>query len=126
MIGIPGTGLGGIFYGLLVLWMSVREVGLTLRRQSSAARWRYVGRFASLLAAIVAVFWLEAWSLKELIEIWYGGSGASAPVLALGAMVPVLALAPFVILAMLLLGMHGLRLALGRPSQRHAPDVVDA
>jgi hypothetical protein len=116
MIGIPGTGLGGIFYGLLILWMSVRELALTLRRQSCGARWRRVGWFATLLGAIVVVFWLEAWLLKELILLWHGGptsvTATNTPVLALGALVPALALAPLVILATLLLAMHGLNLAL--------------
>lgn len=125
MIGIPGTGLGGIFYGLLILWMSMRELVLTVRRQTSHARWRRIGWFSTLLGAIVVVFWLEAWLLKELILLGHEAAGATAPVLALGALVPALALAPFAILATLLLGMHGLRLAQRRAAKPRATRIVD-
>ena len=128
MIGIPGTGLGGIFYGLLILWMSMRELVLTLRRQSCGARWRRVGWFSTLLGAIIVVFWLEVWLLEKLIPLGHEAMGATVPVLALGALVPALALAPFVILATLLLGMHGLRLALRRrasqPGDTASPELA--
>ena len=40
--GLPGTGIGGIFYLLLTLWMPVHELYLTARGRSSAERWRFI------------------------------------------------------------------------------------
>ena len=38
--GLPGTGLGGLFYLLLAFWMPFAELPRTLRGRSSRARWR--------------------------------------------------------------------------------------
>lgn len=57
--GLPGTGLGGIFYLVLALFMPLVELGRTARGRSSAERWRRVGaQFAialGILAATLAV-----------------------------------------------------------------------
>lgn len=54
--GIPGLGLGGLFYLLTALFAPVIELGRTLRGRSSRAAWRGVGRqFAIALTMIVAV-----------------------------------------------------------------------
>lgn len=52
--GLPGTGLGGLFYLLLAFWMPVAELPRTLRGQSSRARWRRIGTQFALACGIVA------------------------------------------------------------------------
>lgn len=121
MIGLPGTGLGGIFYILLVIWMIVREVWLLLRGASGSSRWRKIAKLTALAAAIVASLWLEGWLLYELFAStgWLNsspyGEAAGSYELAVAALIPMLSIAPFVILAVLVLSIHTLRLALRRP-----------
>jgi hypothetical protein len=52
--GLPGTGLGGLFYVLLALCMPIVELHATWQGRSSAARWRQVGVQFALACAIVA------------------------------------------------------------------------
>ena len=52
--GLPGTGIGGLFYVLLALWMPVAELYATLRGRSSAERWRRVGSQFGIACGIVA------------------------------------------------------------------------
>ena len=77
-VGIPGTGLGGLFYFLLVAMMPFRELVLTLRRRSSLARWRHVGFHLLILAGMLGVLWGEAWLLDRVLDALEGsgiGSG---------------------------------------------------
>lgn len=52
--GLPGTGLGGLFYLLLAFWMPLAELPRTLRGQSSRTRWRRIGTQFGLACGIVA------------------------------------------------------------------------
>jgi hypothetical protein len=56
--GLPGTGLGGLFYVVLALGMPVAELVATVRGRSSRRRWRFVlGQFGlgcAIVAAVVA------------------------------------------------------------------------
>ena len=52
--GLPGTGLGGLFYILLALWMPLAELYRTLQGRCSLARWRLVGMQFALACGIVA------------------------------------------------------------------------
>jgi hypothetical protein len=54
--GLPGLGLGGLFFILSALAAPLVELVSTVRGQSSVARWQRLGRqFALALAMIVAV-----------------------------------------------------------------------
>ncbi len=44
VVGVPGTGIGGLFYLLAAALMPVREAWLLARGKSSWARWRFIGR----------------------------------------------------------------------------------
>jgi hypothetical protein len=57
---MPGSGIGGLFYFCLVLWMPFNEAIQTLRGRSSAARWRTVAFHWSILLTILLVLWGEA------------------------------------------------------------------
>lgn len=53
--GLPGFGLGGIFFIFSALIAVPRELGRTLQGRSSLAAWRTVGRQFAQAAAMVAV-----------------------------------------------------------------------
>jgi hypothetical protein len=65
--GLPGTGIGGLFYLLLVLWMPCRELYLLVRGKSNARRWRAIGFFLAMTAAIIVTTWGEAWVLSQVV-----------------------------------------------------------
>ena len=65
--GLPGTGIGGLFYLLLVFWMPVKELYLLARGRSNARRWRAIGFFASLTAGIVVTTYVEAWLISQTV-----------------------------------------------------------
>jgi hypothetical protein len=125
MAGLPGTGLGGIFYMLLVIWMGVRETWLLTRGTSSRAQRMEIARFGGLAVCIVSALWLEGWLLQEAFT-WFPGlspdEGAAGTYLT--ALAPALTAAPLFILAVLLGGIHVLRLR-QRPA-RNAADVESA
>jgi len=70
--GIPGTGLGGLFYFLLIVLMPFREFVLTLRRRSSLARWGRVGSHLLILVAMLSILWGEAWLLDRVLAVFRG------------------------------------------------------
>jgi hypothetical protein len=57
--GLPGTGVSGFFYFMLVLLMPVRELYRTLRGQSSVARWKLIGFQWFITVSIFAVVTVE-------------------------------------------------------------------
>lgn len=65
--GLPGTGIGGLFYLLLVAWMPFRELYLLVRGRSNPQRWRAIGFFASLMVSIVVTTYLEAWLISQAV-----------------------------------------------------------
>jgi len=100
--GLPGTGIGGLFYVILVLLMGFRESWRAI-----ASDRRDLLKFAmfhtGIVIAIIAALWLEAVGLAKgllLLELmapwvtehlWHSSK-------AYDAIVPAFALAPFVIL----------------------------
>ena len=65
-VGLPGVGLGGIFYLLSAALMPVRELVRAVRRDRPS-RWSLVWRQTTMVAAIVAALWLTGWLLGLLI-----------------------------------------------------------
>src|SRR6188472_4657598 len=90
--GLPGTGLGGLFYVLLALWMPMAELHATVRGRSSRARWRLVGAQFLLACGIVASVVGTAVAYLRLADV---------PV-TLGLDGPALVLAPVVLAGVLL------------------------
>lgn len=56
--GLPGTGIGGVFYLLSALFMPLVELFLTLRGKSSIARWLLVIRQLVMAAGILGGMWV--------------------------------------------------------------------
>ena len=63
-VGLPGTGIGGLFYVLTAFLMPLLELGRTLRGRSSLQRWQRVGTQTGLAAGILAGLWLTAQALQ--------------------------------------------------------------
>lgn len=61
--GMPGTGIGGLFYLLIALWMPIRELYFIVRKQSSPERWRIVKRHIFLTLCLI----MGMWATGELI-----------------------------------------------------------
>ena len=113
MIGLPGTGLGGIFYVLLVAWMAIREAWLSLRAASHSSRWKKIASLTSLAAAILAALWVEGWILSQFLtanpSIGQSVQAALRKQMAMVSLMPVLSAAPFVVLAALFVAVHILK-----------------
>ena len=66
--GIPGAGIGGLFYLLSALAMPFREMWNALHGQSTAASRALVKRQTAMAAAILSSMWGTAWLLSETIR----------------------------------------------------------
>ena len=82
--GLPGTGLGGLFYVLLALWMPVAELRATLRGRSSPARWRAVGAQFALACGIIAAVAGTLVIYTHLVDV-PGAAGVSGRGLAMAS-----------------------------------------
>jgi hypothetical protein len=67
--GLPGTGLGGIFYILLVAMMPAREAYLTVRGRSSVARWKTVGYHLAMVGGILAALAGFVWAMTSAFNL---------------------------------------------------------
>jgi len=67
--GLPGTGIGGIFYLLLAVYMPVCEFFRTLQGQSTLKRWGFIAVQLSFVVGILAAMWGEVWLLNRAI-LW--------------------------------------------------------
>ena len=77
-VGLPGTGLGSLFYLCLVLYMPFRELYFLARGRSSVERWKMVGFQWCIFSAIICVMWLEGMIFTGSInwlrstDTWFG------------------------------------------------------
>jgi hypothetical protein len=58
-VGLPGTGIGSVFYFFLVLFMPLQELYLAARGRSSLERWKTVGVQWAIFSTILLVLWGE-------------------------------------------------------------------
>jgi fucose permease len=65
--GLPGTGIGGIFYLLSALWMPFHELYKTLKNKSQPQRMRLIVVQSGMALGIIAGIWLAGWLLGELM-----------------------------------------------------------
>ncbi|WP_119069667.1 hypothetical protein [Rubrobacter indicoceani] len=64
--GIPGIGLGGLFFVLSAFLMLATELVRTFQGRSSLRRWRVVGLQSAIASGIVLVTVLMLWLLDAL------------------------------------------------------------
>lgn len=127
-VGLPGAGIGGLFYLLAALLMPFRELARTLRRRSSAARWSLVGeQFAhavGIAAGTYATGWLIVAGASRLASGGAPGGGvAGVPTRVHDLLRPAQGLATVVMLATILLVVAVLGRLLGRPAD-HAREAA--
>jgi hypothetical protein len=89
--GMPGLGLGGLFFVLSALFAPIVELRRTAQGRSSAAAWRQVGRqFAIALTMVLVVSPLVGWvpvaiTLAVLAAVLSAAKGAQLALRGLGA-----------------------------------------
>ena len=76
--GLPGTGIGGIFYLVGVACMPIRETQRLLRGKSSRKRWALIVRQWGLSLGIMAGFWLMGYVLAAVIPAGVQAAGKAA------------------------------------------------
>ena len=127
-VGIPGIGIGGIFYLVSALLMPMRSLGAVLSGRSHEARWPLAVRQFSMAATILAALWLTGWSLGWLMATLapaaVTGAGAVANTTQVHNVVKTSALLlSFGTLAVVLTMVQVLRLTLSaRPTVRNDAD----
>jgi hypothetical protein len=95
--GIPGTGIGGIFYLLLALAMPLREA---LKRDGVRSNWGGVAQQLTIISGMASVLFLEGFCVKAILAS-FPSLPAARTHAALASVLPGLAWAPFVVLAIL-------------------------
>ena len=65
--GIPGTGIGGLFYMLSAAALPLREAYRRVWKRAAAARWRAIALQQLLAAGILGGMWTTGWLLGVLV-----------------------------------------------------------
>jgi hypothetical protein len=111
--GLPGAGIGGLFYLLVALFSPVWESVRLLRGDAAPRQWRVVLRLFALALSIMVAMWLTAWIVVAVVSLaphaHQGTTASSAATVsqAIGRRVAVLTAST---LALVLLGVELLRL----------------
>ena len=75
-VGLPGTGIAGIFYVLAALWMPFHALLRTLRGERDAARWRLALTRAALAVCIIAAIAATTWAIGLLAPLRFAPTPA--------------------------------------------------
>jgi hypothetical protein len=80
-VGLPGTGIGGIFYLLLAVCMPAREFIRTLKGKTNLKRWGFIMLQLLLVIGVISAMWGEVWLLNGILLWLWGTIKISGPVL---------------------------------------------
>ena len=72
--GLPGIGVGTLFYVLMALWMPLWEIPRVIRRTSSLAQWRLIAQQLLYAFGIIATV-----MFAERLLLWILGQSKVAP-----------------------------------------------
>ncbi len=115
-VGLPGTGIGGIFYLLLAVCMPAREFIRTLKGKTNLKRWGFIMLQLLFVFGVISAMWGEVWLLNGLLLWLWGTIKISGPLLMASQSfndTKVLAFTSaylsFISLAFVIAGMHVLR-----------------
>ncbi len=114
--GLPGIGVGTLFYVLIALWMPFREIAFVIQGRSSWARWRLIGTQLIFAAGIILSV-----AMADRLLLWMLGGGDARGVGparwisdAVGASAPESVLAAPIAASFILLGAVLLVVQIGR------------
>lgn len=65
--GLPGTGIGGIFYLLLAVFMPVREFSRMIQKRTNLNRWCFIALQLGFVFGIISLIWVEVWGLNHIV-----------------------------------------------------------
>ncbi len=65
-VGLPGTGIGGLFYLITAFLMPVVELVRTMQGRSSWQRWSIVGRQTGLASGVVGCLWATGYAVGHV------------------------------------------------------------
>ncbi|MGA2094377.1 MAG: hypothetical protein ABSH16_13395 [Sedimentisphaerales bacterium] len=80
-VGLPGTGIGGIFYLLLAICMPAREFIRTLKGKTTLKRWGFITLQLLFVLGVISAMWGEVWLLNGALIWTWGVLKVSGPVL---------------------------------------------
>ena len=91
--GLPGAGIGGLFYLASTLLLPVRILVRRVRGEPHVVEWRRQSQSVLIALAIIAALWLSGWLLAFVVpvEMRSAVSQGSGPFTARGTAVPVAA-----------------------------------
>jgi hypothetical protein len=127
--GLPGTGIGGLFYLLSALWAPVDALGRMARGRGDEVRWGLVLRQTTIALSIIGALWATGWGFGYLLSERSGGIvpgiarlAPATPVENVIVMAAVLG--TLGILGLVLLMVQVLRLTVGRPRAAARPGIA--
>jgi hypothetical protein len=126
--GLPGTGIGGLFYLLLGALLPIRNGARALRGKAVPSL-RSTVRMLALLGGILTAIWVQAWLLGVVIHAIRPTADVEAAVDRVGgstatSYVRWAGLAGVAGLLLVFLGVHGLRLVVRRVRTAPRPTIA--
>ena len=70
--GIPGSGISGLFYLVLALWMPIRELHFTIYRKYNLEKWLIVRRQTLLTISLIIGMGVTGWFIGWLLILISG------------------------------------------------------
>jgi hypothetical protein len=77
IVGLPGTGIGGLFYLFMAFWMPVNELYRLVQGRSTLERWKFIAFNWMMIGAILSTLWVTMLGVKALMA-WTGTEKPSA------------------------------------------------
>jgi len=112
-IGLPGTGIGGLFYLLLASLMPAHALWTTACKRAGPSGWRTATRPSAIASMIVFALWVESWGLHKALacrvarEWLRSGAAQNAYAHVASGQASIVAVASAATLAAVLIAVHG-------------------
>ena len=113
MAGLPGSGLGGLFYILLLLWVFIRQA---FSGNLSSARFRPMIPLAGMAVGMIAALGVAAWLAARAFGPLPTFASLLAPSDRTGRWALILGITPIICIMVMLCGIRLARLAVPRRS----------